>query len=78
MILKGDYEIVAQKRGKHTLLSNVKALCTIRVVISAPKELPENRIVTAGKAELPKAKCIWSMVTHGFLTPFGFMCQPAR
>lgn len=37
---------------RRTLLSNVKAICPVRIVISTPKELPKHRVVTAGKAEL--------------------------
>ena len=60
MILKGDIcEIVIKKPKmprEHTLLSNVKATCAIGIVISTSEELPKDRIITAGKAELPKAK----------------------
>lgn len=41
---------------KRTLLSNVKAICSVRIVISASEELPKHRIVTAaGKAESLRA-----------------------
>ena len=36
---------------RYTLLCNVKAICSVRIVISAPKELPKHGVVTAGKAE---------------------------
>ena len=35
--------------GKRTLLGNVKAVCAIRIVVSAAEELAKDRIVTAGK-----------------------------
>lgn len=56
-ILEGDiYEIVADHGGmrRNTLLSNVKAICSVRIVISASKELAKHRVVTAGKAELTR------------------------
>jgi hypothetical protein len=53
-------------------------MCSVGIIVFAAEELPKDGIVTAGKAELPKAKSVWVDVTHGFLTPFGFMCQPAR
>jgi hypothetical protein len=62
---------------KRTLLCNVKAICSVRIVISASEELPKHWVVTAaGKAKLPRTN-LWS-VTHGFLTPFGLICQPAK
>ena len=55
--LEGDiYEIVRGSRRneerRRTLLSNVKAICSVRIIISASKELPKHRVVTADKAEL--------------------------
>jgi hypothetical protein len=42
--------------NKRTLLSNVKAICSVRIVISASEKLPKHRVVTAaGKAELRRA-----------------------
>ena len=35
--------------GKRTLFSNVKAMRTIRIIVSTTEELPKHRIVTADK-----------------------------
>ena len=32
---------------KHTLFCDVKALCSVRIVISTSKKFPENRIIPA-------------------------------
>lgn len=57
-ILEGDiYEIVRGSRRneeRRTLLSNVKAICSVRIIISASKELSKYRVVTAGKVKLTR------------------------
>jgi len=52
----GMLEMSVIDQMKLTLLSDVKAMGTIRIVISAAEELPKHRIVTAEQAtavELP-------------------------
>jgi hypothetical protein len=51
-VILGGGDIYEDCRGatrkKRTLLSNVKAICSIRIVIFASEELSKHRVVTAG------------------------------
>lgn len=64
-------------RRVFTLLSDVKPFGPVGILILASEELPEDGIISGERQG-------WTIVgrvreiTHGFLTPLGLMCHPAR
>ena len=61
-----------------TLFCDVKSLRTVRIVIAASEKLAQDRIISAMQSEYIRKNRRRGRGTHGFLTPLGLMCQPAR
>ena len=63
---------------KHTLFRDVKALCSIWIVISTSKKFPENWIIPTKIGGGQTIAMRQTDQTYGFLTPLGLMCHPDR
>ena len=70
-------------RWVFTLLSDVKSFRSVSILILASEELSEDGIISDERQGrnvrlLRGLRRLVREVTHGFLTPLGLMCHPAR
>lgn len=64
-----------------TLLSNVETLGAIPVVVATTEEFAQDWIVTVYAMDMSLGYVLDEIIwrgTHGFFTPLGLMCHPAR